>query len=48
VPLAAPGTVVISAAARDALPDGAAVALGEHRLKGFDDPVTLFALRPPA
>jgi class 3 adenylate cyclase len=50
VPLAAPGTVVISASVRDTLPDGtraSVVALGDRELKGFDEPVALFELQPP-
>ena len=48
VPFAEPGTVVVSAAVRDALvaaePPITALPLGEQALKGFDDPVALFTL----
>jgi len=45
VPLAAPGTVVVTDAVRAALPPVASLtALGDHLLKGFDERIALFRL----
>jgi adenylate cyclase len=47
VPLAEPGTIVVSAEVRDALAadNWSITSLGDRTLKGFDDPVALFELR---
>jgi adenylate cyclase len=46
VPLAEPGTIVVSGEVRDALPADrwTVTALGDQTLKGFDEPVTMFAI----
>jgi adenylate cyclase len=48
VAVAEPGMVVVTAAVRDALAAESryVVPLGDHRLKGFDDPVALFTVEP--
>jgi class 3 adenylate cyclase len=48
VPLADPGTVVVSAEVRDALDSDVWVVteLGDRSLKGFDEPISLFRLHP--
>jgi class 3 adenylate cyclase len=48
VPIAEPGAIVVTREVRDALPahDWHVVDLGAHSLKGFDDPVELFAISP--
>jgi class 3 adenylate cyclase len=49
VAFATPGTVVVDAAVRDALDTsraGTITDLGKRTLKGFDEPVALFELRP--
>jgi class 3 adenylate cyclase len=48
VALAEPGTTVVDASVRDALDGSRALTpLGDHTLRGFDDPVALFELRAP-
>jgi class 3 adenylate cyclase len=44
VKLAAPGEVLVTTGVRDAVPDGAFTAIGAREVKGFGDPVELFAL----
>jgi class 3 adenylate cyclase len=46
VPIAEPGSIVVTREVADALPtnDWRVVDLGAHALKGFDDPVELFAV----
>jgi adenylate cyclase len=46
VPVAEPGTIVVDASVRDALPvdDWIVTAIGPHALKGFDGPVDLFVV----
>ena len=48
VPFAAPGGIVVSREARDALPaeHWTTIALGDQKLKGFDEPVALFEVTP--
>jgi len=46
VAAAAPGQILADSALRDELPDRPAVAHGPLTLKGFDEPVTAFDLRP--
>jgi adenylate cyclase len=48
VAVAQPGMVVVTSEVRDALAAESryVVPLGEHRLKGFEDPVALFTLEP--